>query len=264
MFIVDDGTARLAGMVDDADLQRAIGLVGEAQRITVLTGAGVSTDSGIPDFRGPNGLWTRNPDAEKASNIEYYLADAELRKRVWKNRLEMGMFTAQPNACHHALFRLEQRGKLDAVITQNVDGLHHAAGHHPDRVIEVHGTVHYARCYQCSDRRPMGELLDRVRAGESDPPCERCGGIVKSDTILFGQSLIREVIDSAFDSAQRCDLLIAAGSSLSVFPAANLVPVAREHGAQVVIVNGEPTGMDAVADLVLRGDLAPLLTALCG
>lgn len=248
----------------DADLQRAIELVRDATRITVLTGAGVSTDSGIPDFRGPNGLWTRNPDAERASNIEHYLADAELRKRSWKNRLDMTMFSAAPNACHHALYRLEQRGVLDAIITQNVDGLHLAAGHSPRRVIEVHGTVHFARCYECNDRRPMTELLDRVRNGEDDPACELCGGIVKSDAILFGQPLVREVIDAAFDSAEKCGLFIVAGSSLSVFPAANLVPVAREHGAWIIILNGEPTGMDRLADVVLRGDLAPLLTTICG
>ena len=133
-----------------------------AQRIVVLTGAGMSTDSGIPDFRGPNGLWTKNPDAEKASTLEHYLADAELRKRSWQARVNAPMFSARPNAGHYAVYELERRKQLTAVVTQNVDGLHQAAGHDPRRVIEVHGTVHYARCWECNDRRPMSELLARV------------------------------------------------------------------------------------------------------
>ena len=247
-----------------ADLQQAAQWVREATRIVVLSGAGLSTDSGIPDFRGPNGLWTRNPAAEKASTLQHYLADAELRKLAWQNRLTAPAFSARPNAGHHALVALERSGRLSAVVTQNIDGLHQAAGHDPAKVIEVHGTVHWSRCWGCNDRRPMSQMLDRVRAGEADPACELCGGVVKSDTILFGQNLVPQVIEAAMVAAERSDLVLAVGSTLSVFPAANVVPRAKSAGARVVIANGEPTRMDRFADALLLGALSDLLPALCG
>ena len=234
-----------------------------ARRIVVLTGAGISTDSGIPDFRGPNGVWTRNPAAEKASTLQNYLADPEVRRAVWRNRVGAPVFAAEPNAGHRAIFELDRRGQLLAVVTQNIDGLHQKAGHDPSRVIEVHGTALWTRCWTCGDRRPMAEMLDRVRAGEEDPPCAVCGGIVKSDTILFGQDLVPAVIDAAMTAAYDSDLVIAAGSTLAVFPAANVVPRAKSAGARVVIVNGEPTKMDRFADAVLVGPLSELLPALC-
>ncbi len=248
----------------DEDLERARSWIGEARRITVLTGAGISTDSGIPDFRGPNGLWTKNPAAEKASTLEHYLNDPEVRRAAWQNRLSTPAWTATPNAGHHALVELERAERLVAVVTQNIDGLHQRAGHDPAKVIEVHGTIWWTRCWECRDRRPMDEALARVRAGEDDPPCLVCGGILKSDTISFGQALVPEVIDAALRAADTCDLLLAAGSSLSVFPAANVVPRARAAGARVVIVNGEPTGMDRYADARLLGPLSELLPALVG
>lgn len=233
-----------------------------AERILVLTGAGISTDSGIPDFRGPNGLWTKNPAAEKASNLQHYLADPELRKLAWRNRLDSPTWRAEPNRAHLALVELERRRQLLALVTQNIDGLHQEAGHDPDRVIEVHGTMHFTRCWGCQHRLPMQQVLNRVRAGEEDPPCERCGGILKSDTISFGQALVPEVIEAALTAAERCDLLLAAGSSLSVFPAANVVPRAKSTGAKVVIANGEPTKMDRFADAVVLGPLGETLPAL--
>lgn len=245
-------------------VEQAAAWVRQAQRIVVLTGAGISTDSGIPDFRGPNGLWTRNPAAEKASSLEHYLADPEVRRAAWQNRLHSPAWTARPNSGHLALVELERRGQLLALVTQNIDGLHQAAGHDPGKVIEVHGTIRFARCWECGDRRPMEEILDRVRAGDPDPACEVCGGIVKSDTISFGQNLVPEVIDAAMAAAEQCDLLLAAGSTLSVFPAANVVPVAASAGARVVIANGEPTRMDRYADAVLLGPLGELLPQLCG
>ncbi|MBI4935634.1 MAG: NAD-dependent deacetylase [Actinobacteria bacterium] len=247
----------------DATLEAATQWVRGARRIVVLTGAGISTDSGIPDFRGPNGVWTKNPAAEKASTLQHYLRDPELRRLAWQNRLSAPVFSARPNASHGAFVELERRGQLLAIVTQNIDGLHQVAGTDPERVIEVHGTVHWSRCWGCDDRRPMQSTLDRVRAGETDPPCELCGGVLKSDTILFGQSLVPEVIDAALDAADRCDLLIAAGSSLSVFPAANVVPRAKSAGAKVVIANGEPTKMDRFADALLIGPLSITLPALC-
>ena len=234
-----------------------------AKWIVVLTGAGISTDSGIPDFRGPSGVWTRNPAAEKASTLQHYLADLEVRRAAWRRRLRAPVFDAEPNAGHRAIFELDRRGQLLAVVTQNIDGLHQKAGHDPRDVIEVHGTALWTRCWNCNDRRPMAEMLDRVRAGEEDPPCEVCGGIVKSDTILFGQDLVPWIIEAAMVAAQNADLVIAAGSTLSVFPAANVVPRARSAGAKVIIVNGESTKMDHLADAVLIGPLSELLPALC-
>lgn len=232
--------------------------------MTVLTGAGISTDSGIPDFRGPNGLWTRNPAAEKASTLEHYLNDPEVRRFAWQSRVTSPAWSAQPNAGHRALVAIERRGQLVKLITQNIDELHQRAGHDSAKVVEVHGTMHWSRCWSCKDRRPMADALDRVRAGDPDPACERCGGILKSDTISFGQALVPEVIDAAMVAAERCDVLLAAGSSLSVFPAANVVPRAKASGAAVVIVNGQPTKMDRYADTVLVGSLSELLPALCG
>ncbi len=236
--------------------------VATAERIVVLTGAGISTDSGIPDFRGPKGIWTKNPSAEKAATIQNYLADAEVRRRAWLSRLDTPVWTAEPNVGHEAIVALERARKLHALVTQNVDGLHQEAGHDPENVIEVHGTVRYSRCWDCSDRRPMRETLDRVRGGEADPPCLVCGGIVKSDTISFGQPLVPEVIDRALRVSEECDLMIAVGSTLSVYPVANCVPIAKRSGALVIIVNGQPTEMDRHADHLLIGQIADILPAL--
>ena len=245
-------------------MARATAMVQSATRIVAFTGAGMSTDSGIPDFRGPNGVWTKNPAAEKASTLQHYLADGEVRKFAWQSRLHSPAWAAIPNAAHRALVELERRGHLLALVTQNIDELHQKAGNDPRRVIQVHGTMHWSRCWKCNDRRPMPELLDRVRAGDPDPSCEVCGGVVKSDTVSFGQSLEPGVMEAALDAADHCDLLLAAGSTLSVFPAANMVPRAKAAGAKVVIVNGEPTRMDRFADVVLLGSLAELLPTLVG
>jgi NAD-dependent deacetylase len=247
-------------MVDLVDAARDV--MRRAERIVVLTGAGISTDSGIPDFRGPNGLWTKNPAAEKTATIQHYLAEPETRVTAWQNRLAMGAWTAEPNAGHRAIVELQRRRQLHAVITQNVDGLHQRAGTDDGRVIEVHGTVWFTRCWDCQDRRPMADTLDRVRAGEADPPCLVCGGILKSDTISFGQSLIPEVIDRAFTVSEQCDVMLAVGSTLGVYPAANCVPIAKQAGARVIIVNAEPTGMDRIADWLLVGQIGEILPAL--
>jgi NAD-dependent deacetylase len=245
-------------------LETAAVRVAAAERIVVLTGAGISTDSGIPDFRGPHGVWTKNPAAEKASNIRYYLEDPEIRRAAWLHRLDAPVWTAEPNDGHRRVVELERRKQLLAVVTQNVDGLHQVAGNDPERVIEVHGTARWTRCWDCSDRRPMRESLDRVRAGEGDPPCLVCGGILKSDTISFGQSLVPEVIDAAMDVSGQCDVMLAIGSTLSVYPAANCVPIAKRAGATVIIVNGQPTEMDRHADHVLIGQIADILPVLVG
>jgi NAD-dependent deacetylase len=233
-----------------------------AQRVVVLTGAGVSTDSGIPDFRGPQGVWTRNPEAEKQSTIQHYVADPEVRRRAWRSRLDSPAWTAQPNAGHRALVALERRGKLDTLITQNIDGLHQAAGSSPERVVEVHGTMREVVCLDCGERAPMERALARVRAGEDDPPCRTCGGILKSATISFGQSLVPEDLRRAELAARRCDLMLAIGTKLSVWPVAGVVPVAKDAGAKVVILNAEPTEMDGLADAILQGSISEILPRL--
>ncbi|HEX6568009.1 MAG TPA: Sir2 family NAD-dependent protein deacetylase [Acidimicrobiales bacterium] len=240
------------------------GWVAEARRVVVLTGAGISTESGIPDFRGPDGVWTRNPEAEKRATLANYMSDPELRRRAWLDRLDHPAWTAEPNAGHRALVALEGRGTLDTLITQNVDGLHQAAGSDPARVVEVHGTVREVMCMSCDERAPMQRALDRVRAGEADPPCRTCGGILKSATISFGQSLVPGDIERAGAAARRADLLLAVGSTLSVYPVADVVPVARLSGARIVIVNGSETAMDHLADAVIRGPIGELLPRIVG
>jgi NAD-dependent deacetylase len=237
--------------------------VADARRIVALTGAGISTDSGIPDFRGPRGVWTRNPAAEKQSTIQHYLADADVRKAAWRSRLDNPAWTARPNAGHRALVDLERRDQLHALVTQNIDELHQQAGNSPDKIVEVHGTIRRTLCWRCGERRPMAQTLARVRAGEADPACLSCGGILKSDTISFGQQLVPEVIERALRVAGEADLLLAVGSTLQVYPVAGAVPIAREAGARIVIVNAEPTAMDPLAHALLTGSIGELLPAIC-
>jgi NAD-dependent deacetylase len=234
-----------------------------AARIVVLTGAGISTESGIPDFRGPQGVWTRDPKAERLSNIHHYMSDPEVRRLSWQSRLAHPAWRAEPNAGHAALVTLERRGKLHALITQNIDGLHQRAGSAPGRVIEVHGTVHEAMCMSCGWRGPMPGVLERVRAGEEDPPCRQCGGILKSATISFGQPLEPDVMRRAMRVASEADVLLAVGSSLQVYPVAGAVPAAKEAGARVVIVNAEPTPFDEIADAVLSRPIGETLPFIC-
>jgi len=234
------------------DLERVRGWVRDARRLVALTGAGISTESGIPDFRGPQGVWTRDPKAERLSNIHHYVADPGVRRLAWQSRLEHPAWTAQPNAGHRALADLERRGRLHALVTQNIDGMHQRAGNSARAVIEVHGTIREVVCLSCDWRGPAGPVLDRVRQGEADPSCQRCGGILKSATISFGQPLVPEVINRAVRAAAEADLLLAIGTSLQVYPVAGLVPLAKTAGARLVIVNAEPTPFDDAADAVLR------------
>jgi len=244
-------------------LEQVKNWVQEARRIVALTGAGISTDSGIPDFRGPQGVWTKNPMAEKLSNIHYYMADPEVRKASWKARMDHTAWSAKPNSGHLALVELEKRGKLHALITQNIDELHQQAGNSAGKVIEVHGTMRRVVCMSCGMTAPMERALDRVRAGEADPPCRDCGGILKSATISFGQNLVPEVIDRALRSAAEADLLIAVGTSLQVYPVAGAVPMAKQAGARIVIVNAEPTPFDDIADAVFNESISKVLPPLC-
>jgi NAD-dependent deacetylase len=236
--------------------------IGGAQRVVVLTGAGISTDSGIPDFRGPQGVWTTNPKAEKLSDIRYYMSDPEVRRLSWQSRLEHSAWRAQPNAGHVALVELEKRGKLHALITQNIDELHQLAGNSADRVIEVHGTMRKVVCMSCGERAPMEKALARVRAGEADPPCRSCGGILKSATISFGQQLVPEVIDRAMRAAAEADLFLSVGTSLQVYPIAGAVQIAKHAGARLVIINAEPTPFDDLADAVFNDSISEVLPRL--
>jgi NAD-dependent deacetylase len=236
--------------------------IANAKRVVVLTGAGVSTDSGIPDFRGPQGVWTKNPKAEKLSDIRHYVADPEVRRLSWQARLEHPAWNAKPNAGHYALVELEKRGKLHALITQNIDELHQMAGNSPEKVIEVHGTVRKVACLNCGWRGPMQETLDRVRAGEADPPCRNCGGILKSATVSFGQPLVPEVINRAMRAASEADVFLSIGTSLQVYPICDTVPLAKAAGARIVILNAEPTACDEIADSVFRMRISEVLPAL--
>jgi NAD-dependent deacetylase len=237
-------------------------LLSEASRVVVLTGAGISTESGIPDFRGPQGVWTKDPEAEKLSTLQTYLADKDLRRRAWQARMRHETWEARPNTGHLALVELERRGKLDTLITQNIDGLHQRAGSSPERVLEIHGTIHEVVCMSCGERAPMQLALERVRAGEDDPECRGCGGILKSATISFGQSLVAADLMRADRAARSCDLMFAIGSSLTVFPIANVVPTAKRCGAKLVILNGQPTALDELADVALHGAIGEILPAL--
>ena len=244
-------------------MQDVRGWIARARRVVVLTGAGISTDSGIPDFRGPQGVWTKNPKAEKLSDIRYYMSDPEVRRLSWQSRLEHPAWNARPNAGHLALVALERRGKLHALITQNIDELHQLAGHAPAKVIEVHGTMRQVVCMSCGERAPMEKALARVRAGEADPPCRSCGGILKSATISFGQQLVPEVIDRAMRAAAEADLFLSVGTSLQVYPIAGAVQVAKRAGARLVIVNAEATPFDQIADAVFNDPIGELLPRLC-
>jgi NAD-dependent deacetylase len=223
-----------------------------ASRVVALTGAGISTESGIPDFRGPQGVWTRNPRAERLSDLDSYRRDPAVRRQAWRNRASSPIWAAEPNAGHRALVTLEQQGQLDTLVTQNIDGLHQLAGNDPEKVVELHGTMREVVCMECGDRGPSGPTLERVRAGEEDPRCLVCGGMLKSATISFGQALVAADLFRSERAVRDCDVLLAVGSSLVVYPAAGLVPLAAEHGAAVVIVNEEPTPFDGIADAVVH------------
>ncbi|GEC03390.1 NAD-dependent protein deacetylase 2 [Streptomyces spinoverrucosus] len=227
--------------------------------VAILSGAGISTDSGIPDYRGPNGLWRRDPEAEKLVTYEYYMGDPEIRRRSWQMRRKNRTLQAQPNAAHRAVAELERSGVPVRVITQNVDGLHQLAGMPARKVLELHGSARSVACTGCHARGPMADAIARVEAGEDDPACLECGGILKSATVMFGERLDPVVLGEALAISKACQVFIAVGTSLQVQPAAGLAGVAADHGARLVIVNAEPTPYDELADEVVR---EPIGTAL--
>ncbi|MDQ3877148.1 MAG: NAD-dependent deacetylase [Actinomycetota bacterium] len=244
------------------EIDQTAGWVRSAEKVTVLTGAGVSTECGIPDFRGPNGVWTKDPDAEKLSHISYYMNDPSIRKRAWQLRLNHPARHAQPGRGHLALAELERMGHVHYLITQNIDGLHLKAGSSPATLVEIHGSMREVVCMNCGERAPMEKALDRVRAGEADPACRTCGGILKSSTISFGQNLVAEDLERAQRAAMNADVFIAAGTSLTVFPVAQLPQLALGAGARLVIFNEEPTPYDSRAHAIVRGSLGETLPKL--
>jgi NAD-dependent deacetylase len=237
-------------------------LLAAARRVVVLTGAGISTDSGIPDFRGPQGLWTRDPRAERVSSLDAYLSSSEVRRRSWQGMLASPARHARPNAGHGALIELERDGRLELLVTQNTDGLHLDAGHDPAKVLEIHGSSRVTRCLGCGRSEPTEAVLGRVAAGDDDPRCPGCGGILKRTTVLFGEELDPAAVARARAAAERCDVLLCVGSTLAVYPVAGLVPLARRVGAAVVIVNGSPTALDHEADVLVRGPIGVVLPGL--
>jgi NAD-dependent deacetylase len=231
--------------------------------VAILTGAGISTESGIPDYRGPQGLWTLHPDYEKLVTIRYYMTDPEIRRRSWQMRRETHALRPRPNAAHRAIAELDRSGAVALrVITQNTDGLHQQAGLPARKVLELHGTSRAVVCTACGTRSPAGDALARVDAGEPDPPCLECGGILKTATVMFGENLNPSVLNEAASIARAATVFFAVGTSLQVYPAAGLVSLAADGGARLVIVNGEPTPYDAVADEVVREPIGQSLPRL--
>ncbi len=229
-----------------------------ARRILVFTGAGISTESGIPDFRGPNGVW-KTTDPQRYT-IQNYVRDRSVRVERWQARLEGRFSSAEPNAAHLAVTRLQQAGLAPVVVTQNIDGLHQKAG--TVNVIELHGTSAEAVCLDCNRRMPIDVALDRVREGDEDPHCELCGGLLKTATISFGQPLVQTDMDRALEEARQCDLCLAVGSTLSVWPAASVPVEAVRHGGRLVIINEGATDLDGLASLLLAGRAGAVMDEL--
>lgn len=245
-----------------AEWQRAREVFARGQRMTALTGAGVSTASGIPDFRGPNGVWTTAPARQRLSDIDSYVNDPEVRREVWHRRAEHPAWQAAPNSAHEAFVDLAEQGRLGRVLTQNIDELHQRSGLNRDRVLELHGSLFGTICLDCGCPGSMTTALERVAAGEDDPPCRQCGGILKSTTVSFGQQLDQEVLRAGRRAALDCDVFLAAGTSLTVQPAAGFAELSVKAGAELVICNAEPTPYDDLAASVLRGSLDEVLPAL--
>ena len=249
-------------MVSITKLDEVAGWIRAAERVLALTGAGISTDSGIPDFRGPNGVWTKDPAAQRLSHIRHYMQDPEVRVLAWQGRLNHPAWNAAPGPGHHALATLERKAKLHTLVTQNIDGLHQLAGTSEDILIEIHGTIREVVCMDCGERAPMQLALERVRAGEADPPCRSCTGILKSATVSFGQSLDPDDLERASEEAGRSDVLLALGTSLGVYPVAYLPNRTLERGGRLVIVNAEPTPFDRRAAAVFNAPLSDVLEKL--
>ena len=235
----------------DGKIVAAADMILHSNSVVVFTGAGISTESGIPDFRSPGGIWTKF-DPEDFT-IQKFLTSPETRRKQWHILLEGGLIAdAEPNRAHHAIAELEEMGKLTCVITQNIDNLHQKAGNSPERVYELHGNMKWLRCLDCDARYPVDKIVERFRSNEDVPDCERCHGILKPDVVFFGELLPEMTLKKATFNATRCDLIIVIGSSLVVYPAASIPMYAKESGAKLLIINNTPTPCDGVADIIIH------------
>jgi NAD-dependent deacetylase len=249
---LEGGRSTITGLIE---------LLRPARNIVAFTGAGISTESGIPDYRGPNGVWASG----RVPSLDDFDRSVETQREYWETRRRRypEMVAKRPNAGHMALVALERTGRLSGIITQNIDGLHQAAGNDPHRVFELHGSSHVIRCLSCDRRWAASRIHDRLEAGEPLPPrCECCGGPLRAATILFGELLPRETLLRASVAAQDCDAMLVVGSSLIVNPAAQLPLLAKQHGSVLAIVNYTPTPADALADAIVRGNAGSVLSAL--
>jgi len=235
-------------------------LVRPARNIVVFTGAGISTESGIPDYRGPNGVWQTN----RIPTIDDVRNDQHSREQHWQERRRRfpEMRRKQPNAGHRAIVALERDGRVSTIVTQNIDGLHQKAGSDPAHVLELHGSSHRIRCQVCGREYAADTIHERLEQGETDPRCEHCGGVLRASTVLFGEPLPEVTLRRAVEASAEADLMLVVGSSLVVKPASQLPVVARKRGARLVIVNREPTPLDELAHAVVRGEAGPVLDEL--
>jgi len=250
--------------LSDDSLLRAAAILRESRDIVILTGAGISTESGIPDFRSPGGIWTKYDPEE--FTYQNFVSNPAHRARYWKMSVDIYpvLKSAKPNAAHHACAELERLGKVRALVTQNIDGLHQDAGSSPQRVIEIHGTARYVVCLACEDRLTREDVQERVARGDIPPSCVKCGGVLKPATVSFGQPMPERETALAFAHAESCDAFLVIGSSLVVYPAAYLPVRAAQAGAKLVIVNLEPTPCDELAEAVLHGKAGAVMAELLG
>jgi len=240
-------------------IRKGAQLIRESNKILVFTGAGISTESGIPDFRSPGGLWSKYDPSD--FYFQKIISDEKARQKYWKMSSEYWdvMKDAKPNRGHIAIKKLEDAGKLLAVVTQNIDRLHHKAGNSPEKIIELHGTAFSVSCLTCGKKYDREEIEKRIRSGIKVPYCDRCSGILKPDTISFGQPLPQEKLVMAFKYAEQCDLCIVLGSSLVVYPAASVPSHAVQHGSKLIIINRDPTHLDQEADVVIHDSISKAL-----
>ena len=243
-------------MASEREIETLADLLRDCERAVVFTGAGISTESGIPDFRSPGGIWTRMAPIE----FQDFVASEAMRREAWRRKFAMDEHfgKAQPNVGHAAIAALIRRGIASAVITQNIDGLHQASGVPDGKVIELHGNTTYAHCLACGTRQELADIRGPFLEEDKLPVCG-CGGMVKTATISFGQAMPEDEMERAFEESQACDLFIAVGSSLVVYPAAGFPLVAKKSGAKLVILNREPTPLDDDADLVINAEIGPTL-----
>jgi NAD-dependent protein deacetylase/lipoamidase len=244
------------------DIERLQDMIGSAKRIVAFTGAGISTESGIPDFRSPGGIWTRY----KPIYFDDFMASDEMRRESWRRKFatDETMLKAEPNAGHRALAKLVEQGRMSAIITQNVDGLHQRSGVPDSKVIELHGNATYASCLDCGHRHELEPIKKAFLGAGKLPLCVKCDGIVKTATISFGQAMPEIPMARAQDETLGCDLFIVLGSSLVVYPAAGFPRIAKRKGAKLVILNRDPTDQDGEADMVIHGEIGPTMSRAVG